>query len=202
MQPVPLPPRNLAAISVSTVQVSTSKLHSISRFDSGEPFFGKSGSNRFDDPNRTKSKRFGTCYFGLSLEVAIAETILHDEMPIRGRFEVAAQEIENRHCVRFRGQPLTLVDLTGTALKALIGNGAISTTMPYDVPQRWASALHRHPVNADGILYMSRHVNDERAVVVFDRARAKLGVAAFTPLAETKGALRALTNLRVSVRFV
>jgi hypothetical protein len=37
---------------------------------------------------------------------------------------------------------------------------------------------------------------------VFDRAGAKLGVAEFTPLAETKGALRALTNLRVSVRFV
>ncbi len=201
MQPIPLPPRNLASIPISTVQVSPSRLYRISRFNSGEPFFGRSASNRFDDPDRTKSKRFGTCYLGFSLEVAIAETILHDEMPVKGRFDVAAQEIEDRHCVRFRGEPLTLVDLTGTALKALIGTGAISTTMPYDVPQRWSRALHRHPVGADGILYMSRHVNNDRAVVVFDRARAKLATADFMPLAATKGALRALMNLRVSARF-
>jgi RES domain len=136
MQPITLPPRNLAAISIRTVQVSPSRLYRISRFASGEPFFGRSASNRFDDPSRVESRRFGTCCLGLSLEVAIAETILHDEMPVRGRFEIAAQEIESRHCVRFRGEPLTLVDLTGPSLKALIGTGAISTTMPYDVPQR------------------------------------------------------------------
>ena len=45
-------------------------------------------------------------------------------------------------------------------------------------------------------------MNDERAVVVLDRARGKLGVAEFTPLTETKGALSALTNPRMSVRFV
>ena len=202
MQSIPLPPRNLASIPINTVQVSPSRLYGISRFDSGEPFFGRSASNRFDDPGRIKSRRFGTCYLGLSLEVAIAETILHDEMPVRGRFEVAVQEIEDRHCVRFRGESLTLVDLTGTALKALIGTGAISTTMPYDVPQRWSSALHRHPVGADGIVYMSRHVNNERAVVVFDRAKAKLAGPSYTPLAATKGSLRALVNLRVSPRFV
>ena len=202
MQTIPLPPRNLASIPISTVQVAPSRLYRISRFNSGEPFFGRSAANRFDDPGRSKSKRFGTCYLGFSLEVAIAETILHDEMPVKGRFEVAAQEIEDRHCVRFQGEPLTLVDRTGTALKALIGTGAISTAMPYDVPQRWSRALHRHPVGADGILYMSRHVNNDRAVVVFDRARAKLGTAEFTPLAATKGALRALMNLRVSARYV
>jgi RES domain len=201
MQPVPLPPRNLASIPISTVQVQPSALYRISRFNSGEPFFGRSASNRFDDPSRIKSRRFGTCYLGFSLEVAIAETVLHDEMPNRGRFEIAVQEIENRHCVRFRGKPLTLIDLTGPALKALVGTGAISTTMPYDVPQRWSKALHRHPVAADGIAYMSRHVNTERVVVVFDRARAKLAAQSYTPLAATMGALQALINLRVSARF-
>jgi RES domain len=201
MPPIPLPPRSLASIPISTVQVSPSRLYRISRFDAGEPFFGRSASNRFDDPDRIKARRYGTCYLGLSLEVAIAETILHDEMPVRGRFEVAVQEIEDRYVVRFRGEPLTLVDLTGTALKALIGSGAISTTMPYDVPQRWSRALHRHPVGADGIVYMSRHVNSERAVVVFDRAMLKLAAPSYAPLAATKGALQALINLRVSARF-
>ena len=201
MLPVPLPPRDLASIPISTVQVLPARLYRISRFGSGEPFFGRSASNRFDDPHRTKSSRFGTCYLGLSLEVAIAETILHDELPVRGRFEIAAQEIEDRYAVRFRGEPLTLVDLTGIALKALIGTGAISTTMPYDVPQRWSRALHSHPVGADGIIYMSRHVNTERAVVVFDRARTKLAAPSYASLAGTKGALQALINLRVSARF-
>jgi hypothetical protein len=201
MHLVPLPPRNLAQIQIQTLQVQPSALYRISRHNSGEPFFGTSGSNRFDDPTRIKKRRFGTCYLGLGLEVAIAETVLHDEMPNRGRFEIAVQEIENRHCVRFSGKPLTLIDLTGTALKALVGTGAISTAMPYDVPQRWSKALHDHPVDADGMVYMSRHVNTERAVVVFDRARAKLIASSYMLLAATTGVHQALSNLHVSVRF-
>ncbi len=57
-------------------------------------------------------------------------------MPVKGRFEVSAAEIENRHCVRFKGDPLVLIDLTGAALKSLVGTGALSTIVPYDVPQR------------------------------------------------------------------
>jgi hypothetical protein len=201
MPTIPLPPRHLAALPISTVLIPLSKLHRISKFNSGEPFFGRSAANRFDDPDRVKSKRFGTCYFGLSLEVAISETILHDEMPVRGQFEVAAQEVEGRFCVRFKGQPLRLVDLTGSALKALVGSSAISSTEGYDATQRWSRALHRHSVNADGLVYMSRHVNNERAVVVFDRAAAKLGMPAYSPLASTPGALESLMNLHMSVRF-
>ncbi len=77
----------------------------------------------------------------------------------------------------------------------------IPLPMPYDVPQRWSRALHRHPVGADGLAYMSRHVNTERAVVVFDRAKTKLAAPSYVPLAATKGALQALINLRVSARF-
>ena len=133
MSLVPLPPRGSGALPIRTVQMSPSKLFRISRYSTGEPFFGKSAANRFDDPNRVRSKRFGTCYLGLSLEVAIAETILHDEMPENGGFSVAVQEIENRHVVRFKGAPLVLADLTGTSLKALVGSGAISTITPYDM---------------------------------------------------------------------
>jgi hypothetical protein len=201
MSSVPLPPRGLAARSVRTVEVLPSKLYRISRYGSGEPFFGRSTSNRFDDPSRVKARCYGTCYLGLSLEVAIAETVLHDEMPVKGRFEVAATEIESRYCVRFKGNPLVLIDLTGTALKSLVGSSAISTIVPYDVSQRWSRALERHPVCADGLLYMSRHVNSERAVVVFDRARGKLGDPTYSRLPDTRGALRALLNLRVSATF-
>lgn len=201
MSGVPEPPRTLDRITLSTIQVSASKLYRVSRHASGEPYFGRSAANRFDDPSRAKTRRFGTCYFGLTLEVAIAETVLHDEMPVRGSFLVAAQELEGRHCVRFAGSQLTLVDLTGTALKSLIGSGEISTTAPYDRPQRWSRALHRHPQAVDGLVYMSRHVNSQRAVIVFDRAAAKLGSASYKPLPKTAGALAAIMNLRITVKF-
>ena len=201
MSLVPLPPRDLAQIPLRTVELPSSKLLRISRFGSGEPYFGRAAANRFDDPGRVKSRRFGTCYLGCSLEVAIAETLLHDEMPEAGGFSVAVTEIENRWLVRFKGTPLKLADLTGAALKTLVGSGGISTLVPYDVPQRWAAALHAHPDAVDGLVYMSRHVNDERAVVVFDRAAPKLGTARYQPLAEARGALKALVNLRINARF-
>lgn len=201
MSLVPLPPRDLHSIPLRTVELSPAKLLRISRYGSGEPFFGRAASNRFDDPGRTKSRRFGTCYLGGSLEVAIAETLLHDELPEAGGFAVAVSEIEGRWLVRFKGTPLKLVDLTGAALKTLIGSGGISTIMPYDVPQRWAAALHAHPDRVDGLVYMSRHVNDERAVVVFDRAAPKLGAPRYQPLADARGALKALMNLHIHPRF-
>ncbi|WP_223277348.1 MULTISPECIES: hypothetical protein [Cupriavidus] len=34
--------------------------------------------------------------------------------------------------------------------------------------------MHDHPSDVDGFLYMSRHVNTEEALVVFERARKKL----------------------------
>jgi RES domain len=197
-----IPPRGLASIALRMVQVQPSKLYRVSTHSSGEPYFGRNGSNRFDDPTRAKGKRFGTCYLGEGLEVAIAETVLHDEMPVGGRFNLAADELERRNCVRFSaGSTLNLVDLTGTALKSLVGSSEISTVLTYDLPQRWALALHRHPAGADGLLYMSRHVNNQRAVVVFDRAAHKLGLAAYRPLARTNGALSAVMDLRINFKF-
>ncbi len=201
MSGVPEPPRGLDRLALRTVQVPASRLYRLSRHATGEPHFGRSGANRFDDPARTAGRRFGTCYCGLGLEVAIAETVLHDEMPVRGRFPIAARELEDRYCVRFAGAPLTLADLTGAALKTLVGSSEISTTVPYDLPQRWSRALHRHPAAVDGLLYMSRHVNSEKAVVVFDRAAAKLERTTCRPLARTAGALAAVMNLRIVVKF-
>ncbi len=202
MSLVPLPPRDLHSIPLRTIDLPPAKLLRISRFSSGEPFFGRAAANRFDDPGRVKSRRFGTCYLGCSLEVAMAETLLHDELPEAGGFSIAVTEIESRWLVRFsKGAPLKLADLTGTALKTLVGSGGISTIMPYDVPQRWAAALHAHPDTVDGLVYMSRHVNDERAVVVFHRAASKLGTPRYQRLAEARGALKALVNLRINARF-
>lgn len=196
------PPRDLYRRPLVTVPLDPSGLWRVSRFAHGEPHFGRTAANRFDDPHRTAKRRFGTCYLGCSLEVALAETLLHDELPQRGQFRVAASEVADRCCWRFQGPVLQLADLTGVAAKALVGSGEISTVMPYALPQRWSRALQAHPAGVDGLLYMSRHVNDTRAVVLFDRAGHKLQPGRCSRLVDTPEALHALVNLRVSIQFV
>jgi len=83
------PPRNLRELDLATVAIRAVDLFRISRYVTGEPYFGRTKANRFDDPRRTKKQRFGTCYCGLDLETAIAETLLHDEMPVRGNFKLS-----------------------------------------------------------------------------------------------------------------
>lgn len=197
MSTPPAPPKTLKDQLLKTIEVDPSALYRVSRYSAGEPFFGKSASNRFDDP----LKKFGTCYLGHSLECAIAETVLHDLMPVKGQFHVPLAELESRHLVQFKGpEKLTLVDLTGAHLKVLVGTSAICTVTPYDVPQQWARAIHRHPQRVDGIQFVSRQLNDQRAVVIFHRARHKLQSPRYTPLLDAKGALAAISTLHISVR--
>jgi len=194
--PLKPPPSDLHDISLETVEVHVESLYRISKHASGEPYFGRSAGNRFDDHSRPPSKRYGTCYLGLTLQVAIAETVLHDLMPMGGHFVVSPDELESKQVVRFQGGILKLAKLTGTALKRIVGSSEISTTFHYDLPQAWAAALHAHPAKIDGLLYMSKQINDERAVVIFNRARRKFDSASYTPLPrepDFDAAIRALS---------
>jgi hypothetical protein len=192
------PPRRLRELDLATVTIPAENLFRISRFSSGEPFFGRTTANRFDDPTRVKKRRFGTCYCGLDLETAIAETLLHDEMPVRGNFRLSFSHFESHQLVAFKGGELILADLTGAQLKTIGGDGSLSTVVPYTVPQRWALAVHRHPQSVDGIRYVARHLNDRYAIVVFDRASSKIGAARYMPLPTAPGINDALALLHVS----
>jgi hypothetical protein len=192
------PPRNFSGISLTTETVSATDLYRVSRHRSGEPYFGKTANNRFDDRSYPKKNRFGTCYLGLDLETAIAETVLHDEMPVKGVFPIAFTEINSRYLVRFKRGKLVLANLTGIPLKILGGDGSLSTITPYDLPQLWAMAVHRHPACVDGIFYMSRHLNDRPAVVVFERAKSKLIGASSVELPRVSGTMKAVTTLHIS----
>lgn len=196
--PLKPPPPNLSSTPLTTKTISASSLYRVSRYTSGEPFFGRTALNRFDDRSRPKKGRFGTCYCGLDLETAVAETILHDLMPVNGRFSVPFNEFESRQLVRFSGASLVLANLTGASLKTLVGDGALSTITPYDLPQQWGMAIYRHPQRVDGLLYMSRHLNDRQAVVVFSRAEAKLGTATYAPLMSARSIHSVIVELHVS----
>lgn len=168
----------LPALDLPIILLEPRNLIRISRYASGEPHFGRTGGNRFDDPDRL----YGTCYFGESLLVALAETLLHDAVAVRGAFRVHPDNIASRHVLRFEGQALRLANLTGASLKRLGGHAGLSGTASYRLPQRWSQAVHAHAEQVDGFVYMSRHLNTERAIVLFDRAGAKLRLALATPL--------------------
>lgn len=124
-----------------------------------------SGKNRFDDPAHS----FGTCYLGLSPGAAFAETVLHDEVAVDGLFRIAPEEIKRRYVVKFGGEPLTLANLTGAALKRLGADGSLSSCDSYDLPQQWSAWIHGHPSNVDGFVYMSRHYNVQAPANLADR---------------------------------
>jgi hypothetical protein len=192
------PPENFQDLSLDTIPVQAEGLYRFSRYSSSEPYFGTTASNRFDDQSNPRKNRFGTCYFGLDLETAIAETILHDEMPVKGAFFIAYTEIDSRYLVRFKKGSLVLANLTGLSLKRLGGNGSLSTITPYDIPQRWAMAVHRHPKYVDGLYYMSRHLNDKPAVVLFERAKSKLVGASIEKLSRVPEIIEAVKALHIS----
>lgn len=168
--------------TLPSTSVDPGQLVRISGHPRHEPRFGRRGANRFDDPNPHADQRYGTCYFGLSLAVALAETLLHDRTPRAGWFTVAPSLLHARYVISFHGAPLLLANLTGAALKRLGGNAALTGNASYKLAQRWSAAIHAHSDAVDGIVYMSRHKNDERAVVLFDRAAHKLHVTAAVAL--------------------
>ena len=64
--PLVAPTRSFNKIPLAIVSIAPALLVRISNYDSGEPFFGRSASGRFDDYRSPASKRFGTNYCGLS----------------------------------------------------------------------------------------------------------------------------------------
>lgn len=174
--PLGPPPAMLTTSTrLATTMVDPAQLYRISRYSTGEPYFGRSGHDRFDAPDcKTGNAAYGTCYLGLSLQVAIAKTLLHDEEPINGEFELSLTEL-NRHFVnRFVGLPLRLLCLTGATLKRMAGHADLAGTVDYSLTQRWSQAVFDNPLKFDGFVYMSRHLNTDGAVVLFDRAASTI----------------------------
>jgi hypothetical protein len=181
-KPIRLPRHPSLPLALPTVTLSPTDLIRVSGHTTGEPYFGRSGLCRFDDPNTLVSSRYGTSYFGVSLAVAFAETLLHNRTPKKGTFYVDIDTIRNRYALHFKGESLILANLTGASLKRLGGHAGLTGTSSYTTPQRWSSAIYNHPDCVDGILYMSRHKNDEKAVVLFDRAQFKIQMTTATRL--------------------
>ena len=84
------PPAMLSTGPLTTVTLDPSKLYRIGTHTTGEPYFQHSGASRFDAPGAKlipPAPEYDSCYFGLSLDVALAETMLHDLSPMNGRLK-------------------------------------------------------------------------------------------------------------------
>ena len=154
-------------------RIEVSSLVRLSRRPATEPYWS-AGVYRFDDPEPGGAGPFGTCYTASTIEVAFAESVIHEcGRFVRGSYEVPAAELTERSVVRFacdRRKSLVLADLTGAALKALGLSNDISASADYTASQAWARAIHAASPRWDGIRYVSRQMNKGFAYAIFERS--------------------------------
>lgn len=104
-------------------------------------------------------------------DAAISETVFHDAPVDRGRAFVPARRLEDRAVAWLRARrELLLVELLGHGLRRLGLRPENLTATEADQYERtvpWAEAVHRSFPDIDGLIWMSRQFNAERALVLF-----------------------------------
>ncbi len=104
-------------------------------------------------------------------DAAISETVFHDAPVGRGRAFVPAKRLKDKTLgwVRPR-RDLVLVELLGHGLRRLGLRPENLTDTQIDQYERtvaWAQALHHSLPDIDGLIWMSRQFNSEKALVLF-----------------------------------
>jgi len=154
-------------------RIEVASLMRLSRHPATEPYWS-AGVYRFDDPDPGGADAFGTRYAASTIEVAFAESVIHEcSRFVGGTYEVPVVELTERSIVRFtcdRRKTLVLADLSGAALKALGLNNDISASADYTTSQAWARAIHAASPRWDGIRYVSRQSNKGFAFAIFERS--------------------------------
>jgi hypothetical protein len=137
-------------------------------------------------------RRVPVLYGAQGHDAALAETVFHD-VPIHARTRfVPARRFEHLALGVLRPtRPLRLVELFGHGLDRLRLRPENLTATEADAYPRtvdWARALHHALDDADGLVWMSRGFNAERALVLFgDRVAA----VDLEPVPETREPLAA-----------
>lgn len=200
VKPLGFPAAELATTPFPKTYLLPARLVRISAYTTGEPYFGASGHHRFDAPGAAAGNAgYAVCYLGTHLDVAIAESILHDEEPVDGAFRLTSAQIDGRYALYFSGRRLHLLDLSGALLKRLGGSADLAGTTDYGLTQAWSQAVYANPARDDGFLYMSRHLNTRRALALFDRAAGKIALDGYARLASARGFRLALERFNIAL---
>ena len=111
----------------------------------------------FGDP------RVPILYAGLSPEVAVCESLLHDK-PLTGGTLFPENYQDRAMSTLVTRRPLLLVQLHGAGLRRLGVHARQVTDTPskqYGTTVKWAQEAHRRD-GIDGIVWMSRQLNNDR----------------------------------------
>jgi hypothetical protein len=125
-------------------------------------FFGRTGGNRFDSPDRT----YGVLYVGLDEYCSFIETY-GQTTGIRTVTETA---LEGRHLAHLELlRPMKLIDLSNSGGLARVGADSRLFSGSHAIAQRWSAALRDHSSKPDGILYPARHDAARNACAIYER---------------------------------
>jgi hypothetical protein len=166
----PEPPSDLDGRSPLLLTIAPGTLFSrIHSRTEGPVFFGKTGRNRFDAPDRS----FGVLYVGFDEYYAFVETFGQDT----GIRIVTRRALEQRHLAYLElTEPLNLIDLAASGGLARIGADARLLSGSHAIAQRWSAALRNHPSKPAGLVYPARHDTARNACALFDLSDSILRV--------------------------
>jgi hypothetical protein len=160
--------------NLSVTEIDPTRLLRLTRFPKTEPYWGKGKAYRFDDPAQV----YGATYTAFDIKVAFAETILHTKGHFTdNRWLIDERTILERHIVTY-ARPLkpklVVADFTGVKLKALGLDNDLCSSDDYTESMAISGALHAQLPELDGIMYVSRQMNTDFAVALFERSKVKL----------------------------
>lgn len=141
-------------------------------------YYGRSGTNRYDDPART----YGVLYLGRDLSTALMESVFHKHQWLADeKRSIALKEVESR-LVRAVGvlDDVRLADLTAEGVMAgYFGlNLEQLASRDYTHTQQVSAQVHAmlgddgQPL-FDGVLYPSRNNYPAKSIALFERAAAE-----------------------------
>lgn len=155
------PPRDLSGFPTADVSAAWYRAHSI---DFGPWWFAHDGTGRFDlDPPH------GTCYLGSHVDVAVRERLGQTLVEAR---TITAAEAERMVVSRLQVDVEPTADATDQKATAFGVTRELGDLTPYEIPRRWAAALHAHGMRA--LRYWPRFClgADMRALALFGSAGA------------------------------
>lgn len=169
--PLPPPDFDKRDLPVVALALDVDPLYRIHRTVRDPVFFNHpsvtGATYRFDSPDNA----YGVLYAAETLEVCLQETLIRDTFHGQALpFLIDEQEVAVRAFSRLcteSGKPLILADLTA-GLTWLGGDARIWTTADYTGPNQWSKAVHDHPANIDGMLFISRF-SQQPAIAIFNR---------------------------------
>jgi hypothetical protein len=180
--PHPEPPSDLGTRVPLLVKLDAGTILSRLHYKNHGPiFFGKTGRNRFDSPDRS----FGVLYVGRDESCAFIETFGQST----GMSVVTRKELLERHLSYLTTtQSLTLVDLASSGSLARVGADSRLFSGSHAIAQRWSAALRGHPTNPAGLMYPARHDPARNACALFDLPESTFEMENVGSLMETRHA--------------